>query len=339
MSSSTVQGGTPAGRSARILSGPAILGIGGYRPTGRLTNADLESVLDTSDEWIVKRTGIKYRQIAGPDDTLIAMGVDAAGKALAAAGVHPSEVDLVLAASCTMQAPIPGMAPRIATALGAPGIGAFDLNAGCAGFCYALSVAADAVRAGSARRALVVASERLTDWVDKDDRGMVILFGDGAGAALVGIPDGAAADGAPGIGPVVWGSEGASASAIEIRPRDDGRVFMEMQGSAVFRWATTQLLPVAKDACARAGLEPSELSAIVLHQANLRITEALVRGLGAPQAVVARDIVETGNTSAASIPLALGRLVDEGQVGSGDSVLLLGFGAGLTYAGQVVRLP
>ena len=324
--------------SSPDVSGPAILGLGGYRPAERLSNADLVARLDTSDEWIVKRTGIKTRQVAGPDDDLVAMGVDAAGKALAAAGVQPSDVDLVLAVSCTMQAPIPGMGPRIATAIGAPGIGAFDLNAGCAGFCYGLSVAADAVRAGSARRALVVATERLTDWVDKDDRGMVILFGDGAGAALVGVPDGASTGAPAAIGPVVWGSDGGQAQAIEVRTRDDGRSFMEMEGSAVFRWATTQLAPVARDACARAGIEPSELSAIVLHQANLRITEALVRALDASQAVIARDIVDTGNTSAASVPLALVRLIDEGQVGSGDSVLMLGFGAGLTYAGQVVRL-
>jgi 3-oxoacyl-[acyl-carrier-protein] synthase-3 len=325
----------------QVPSGPAVLGIGAYRPTNRLTNADLEARLDTSDEWIVRRTGISERRIAGPDDTLVAMGIDAGGKALAAAGVQPSEVDLVLAVSCTMQAPIPGMAPRIATGIGAAGVGALDLNAGCAGFCYGLSVAADAVRAGSARYVLVVASERLTDWVDRDDRGMVILFGDGAGAALVGIPEGGSpgAGAPPGIGPVVWGSDGSAAQAIEIRPRGDGRSFMEMEGSAVFRWATTQLAAVARQACERAGLAPSELSAIALHQANLRITESIVKALGASQAVVARDIIDTGNTSAASVPLALARLIDDGQVHSGDSVLLLGFGAGLTYAGQVIRLP
>lgn len=330
--------------AAHTPSGPAVLGIGAYRPTSRLTNADLVARLDTSDEWIVRRTGISERRVAGPDDTLVAMGIDAGGKALAAAGVQPSEVDLVIAVSCTMQAPIPGMGPQIATGIGAPGAGALDLNAGCAGFCYALSVAADAVRAGSARRVLVVASERLTDWVDRDDRGMVILFGDGAGAALVGIPEGAAghageAAGPPGIGPVAWGSDGSAAQAIEIRPRADGRSFMEMEGSAVFRWATTQLAAVARKACEQAGLVPHELSAIALHQANLRITESIVKALGASQAVVARDIIDTGNTSAASVPLALARLIDEGQVHSGDSVLLLGFGAGLTYAGQVIRLP
>jgi 3-oxoacyl-[acyl-carrier-protein] synthase-3 len=315
-------------------AGPAILGLGAYRPTARLTNADLVARLDTSDEWIVRRTGISERRIAGPDDTLVAMGVDAGAKALAAAGVQGSDVDLVITASCTSQVPIPGIGPRIAAGVGASQAGAFDLNAGCAGFCYALSMAADAVRAGNAQRALVVATERLTDWVDSDDRGMAILFGDAAGAALVGVPD------APGeIGPVAWGSDGTAANVIEVRQRSDGRQFMEMEGSAVFRWATTQLVPVARRACDLAGVAPEELSAIVLHQANLRITESIARSLGAPQAILARDIVDAGNTSAASVPLALSRLVDEGQVGSGDRVLLFAFGAGLTYAGQVVRLP
>ena len=317
-------------------AGPAILGLGAYRPTQRLTNADLVARLDTSDEWIVRRTGISERRVAGPDDTLVAMGVDAGAKALAAAGVQAGDVDLVITASCTSQTLIPGIGPRIAAGVGASQAGAFDLNAGCAGFCYALSMAADAVRAGNARRALVVATERLTDWVDADDRGMAILFGDAAGAALVGVPDTASE---AGIGPVAWGSDGTAAHVIEVRQRPDGRSFMEMEGSAVFRWATTQLVPVARRACDQAGVAPEELSAIVLHQANLRITESIARSLGAPQAILARDIVDAGNTSAASVPLALSRLVDEGQVGSGDRVLLFAFGAGLTYAGQVVRLP
>lgn len=324
-------------------TGPAILGVGAYRPVGRLTNEDLVARLDTSDEWIVRRTGISQRQIAGPDDTLVAMGVDAGGKALAAAGVQPAEVDLVIIASCTAQNPIPGIGPRIATGVGAAHAGSFDLNAGCAGFCYALSAAADAIRAGNARYVLVVASERLTDWVDSDDRGMAILFGDGAGAVLVGVPEGAAALPDPNlpaaIGPVAWGSDGSAYKAIEIRERETGESFMEMEGSAVFRWATTQLVPVALRACELAGVAPTELTAIGLHQANLRITESIARSLGAPQAILARDIVDAGNTSAASVPLALARLIDDGDVGSGDCVLLFAFGAGLTYAGQVVRLP
>jgi 3-oxoacyl-[acyl-carrier-protein] synthase-3 len=242
-------------------------------------------------------------------------------------------------ASCTPKILIPGLAPQVAAGVGATSAGALDINAGCAGFCYALSMAADAIRAGSSRRALVVASERLTDWIDADDRGMVILFGDGAGAALVGTPDGADPAGPEAIGPVVWGSDGTGANMIEVRPRETGRAFMEMEGAAVFRWTTTELAPIARDACARAGITPADLSAIVLHQANLRVTESIARSLGAPQAIVARDIVDSGNTSAASVPLALSRLVDEGQVGSGDAVLLFAFGAGLNHAGQVIRLP
>jgi 3-oxoacyl-[acyl-carrier-protein] synthase III len=317
---------------------PAILGVGAYRPAGRLTNADLEARLDTSDEWIVKRTGIKERRIAGPDDSLVAMGIDAGGKALAAAGVQPADVDLVIAVSCTSQSQIPGIGPRIASGLGIPQAGSFDLNAGCAGFCYGLSAAADAIRAGNARRALVVAAERLTDWVDPDDRSVAIIFGDGAGAVLIGEPTEGAAD--AGIGPVAWGSDGTAASTIELRPRpSDGRMFLGMEGSAVFRWATTQLTAVARRACDLAGVAPEKLDAIVFHQANLRITESIARSLGATDAVMARDIVESGNTSGASVPLALSRLIDEGQVASGDAVLLFAFGAGLTYAGQVVRLP
>lgn len=327
----------------QLATGPAILGLGAYRPVNRLTNADLEARLDTSDEWIVRRTGISERRIAGPDDSLVAMGVDAGAKALAAAGVHPADVDLVVIASCTSKVPIPGIGPRIAAGVGALGAGSFDINAGCAGFCYALAIAADAVRAGNARRVLVVASERLTDWVDPHDRGMAILFGDGAGAALVGVPDGAppAADPAmpASIGQVAWGSNGAAASFLEVRERETGESFMEMEGAKVFRWATKELVAVAHRACERAGVAPGELSAIVLHQANLRITESIARSLGAPQAILARDVVDSGNTSAASVPLALSRLIDEGQVGSGDSILLFAFGAGLTYAGQVVRLP
>jgi 3-oxoacyl-[acyl-carrier-protein] synthase-3 len=188
---------------------------------------------------------------------------------------------------------------------------------------------------------LVVASQRLTDWVDADDRSMVVLFGDGAGAVVVGAadPDAAAAPGRNGkgpvgIGPVAWGHDGANAPVIEIRDE-----FMQMQGSAVFRWATTALVPVARRACELAGIEPSDLAAVVPHQANLRILESMVRSLGATDAVLARDVVDNGNSSAASVPLALARLVQSGQVSSGDLALLFGFGAGLTYAGQVVRVP
>ncbi|MDQ1649867.1 MAG: 3-oxoacyl-[acyl-carrier-protein] synthase [Frankiaceae bacterium] len=319
----------------------ALLAVGEHRSAHELTNADLAARLDTCDEWIRRRTGIRTRRVAAPEESIVAMGVDAGAKALATAGVDPASVDLVILATCTAARPIPGLAPQVASQLGALGAGAFDVNGGCAGFCYSLAMAADTVRAGSAETVLVVASERLTDWVDADDRSMVVLFGDGAGAAVVGAVDAAAigpagtgAVGPVGIGPVAWGHDGANASVIEIREE-----FLQMQGTAVFRWATTSLVPVARRACELAGIEPADLAALVPHQANLRILESMARTLGAPDAVLARDVVDNGNTSAASVPLALARLVGSGEVESGDLALLFGFGAGLTYAGQVVRIP
>jgi 3-oxoacyl-[acyl-carrier-protein] synthase-3 len=315
---------SPSGAAAARL-----LGIGEHRPRRVVANDDLDPRLDTTDEWVRTRTGITTRRFAGPDESVVSMAADAAGKALAAAGVTPAEVDLLLLATCTMPSPVPAGAPQVATLLGCGPIGATDINAACAGFCYALNLAADAVRAGSARYVVVAGSERLTDWIDPADRGTAILFGDGAAAVVVGPAD------EPGIGPVAWGSDGAQADLIAIAP--GGK--MAMAGQPVFRWASTALIPVARRACELAGVAPSELAAVVPHQANGRIIDAIVRGLDVPTAVVARDITETGNTSAASVPLALAQLVRAGQVRSGDLTLLLAFGAGLTYAGQVVRTP
>jgi 3-oxoacyl-[acyl-carrier-protein] synthase-3 len=323
------------------MTAAGLLGVGEHRASRVLTNADLEARLDTTDEWIRRRTGIVTRRLAGPEESIAGMGADAGAKALAAAGLAADELDLVILATCTAQKPIPGLAPQVAEQLGATKAGAFDVNGGCAGFCYSLAMAADSVRAGGASKVLVVASERLTDWVDTEDRSMVVLFGDGAGAAVVGAVEasadasrGSVGKGPVGIGPVAWGHDGANSPVIEIRDE-----FMQMQGSAVFRWATTALVPVARRACELAGIEPTDLAAVVPHQANLRILESMARSLGATNAVLARDVVDNGNSSAASVPLALARLVASGEVRSGDLALLFAFGAGLTYAGQVVRIP
>jgi 3-oxoacyl-[acyl-carrier-protein] synthase-3 len=307
-----------------------LMGIGEHRASGLLTNAEIAGRVDTSDEWIRTRTGIAARAVAAPDESVVSMASDAAAKALADAGLEPAEVDLVVLATCTIRDAIPGGAARVATAIGAHGVGAFDLNAACGGFCYALSVAADAVRAGSARHVVVVGSEKLTDWIDWDDRGTCILFGDGAAAVVVGPSDD------PGVWPAVWGSDGDGARLVGV---PEGDRFLRMDGQAVFRWATTSLAPVARQACERAGITVDDVDALVLHQANARIVDAVVRALGRPRAVVANDIEHTGNTSAASVPLALSRVVADGAVASGDLALLLAFGAGLTYAGQVVRIP
>lgn len=317
---------TAALRHARIT------GIGEHRPAGVLTNDDLAARgLDTTDEWIRTRTGISSRRIAGDTETVITMGAAAAAKAMAEAGIDAKDIDLLVLATCTMRNAIPGGAARIATAVGASGIGAFDLNAACGGFSYALSVAADAVRSGTAERVVVVGSEKLTDWIDWTDRGTCILFGDGAAAVVVEPAD------SMGIGPVAWGSDGDSYGVVGV---PDGDWAIRMDGPAVFRWATTALAPVARRACEVAGITTDDLGAFVPHQANSRIVDALARALRLPASVViAHDIAETGNTSAASVPLALSQLMASGQVRSGDAALLLAFGAGLTYAGQVIRIP
>jgi 3-oxoacyl-[acyl-carrier-protein] synthase-3 len=310
--------------------GARLLAFGDYRPARVVTNDDLALTMDTSDAWIRERTGIVTRRFASDEDTVVSMGTAAAAKALAHSGIDARDVDLVLLASCSMTRQIPGGAASVATALGASRAGAVDVNAACAGFCYALSWAADAVRAGSATHVVVIGSERLTTWLDMNDRSTAIIFGDGAGAAVVGPSDVNA------VGPVVWGSDGARAESIRIP--DDGDT-IAMDGPGVFRWATTEMAEVARNACAAAGLAPSEIAAFVPHQANVRIVDSLARQLGIDSDRVARDIAEMGNTSSASVPLAVSRLVEEGRVTPGDPMLFVAFGAGLTYAAQVVLAP
>ncbi|RBQ19748.1 3-oxoacyl-ACP synthase [Spongiactinospora rosea] len=310
--------------------GAKILAFGHYQPANVVTNDDLAKTMDTNDEWIKSRVGIAERRLASPDETEIDLAVHAGGKALAASGLASADIDLVLVATCTMESQIPNAAGRVATRLGIHAPGAFDVNAACAGFCYALAAAADAIRAGSARNVLVIGTEKFSHWLDWNDRSTAVIFADGAGAAVVGPSD------VPRIGPVAWGSDGEKSDAIIVKDRNS---FLHQEGQTVFRWATTALHPVAKDACDRAGIDPAELAAFVPHQANLRIIESIARKIGADNAVIARDIVLAGNTSAASIPMALSRMIERGEVPSGGLALLLGFGAGLTYAAQVVELP
>jgi 3-oxoacyl-[acyl-carrier-protein] synthase III len=316
------------------VGGSRVLAFGGYQPARVVTNEELAATIDTTDEWIRSRVGIASRRIAGPEETLTDMAAAAGGKALAASGLSPADIDLVIVATCTPETPIPNTAAAVGTRLGIVAPGAYDLNAACAGFCYALATASDAVRAGTARNVLVIGAEKLSQWVDWTDRSTCIIFADGAGAAVVGpVTD---PDAGPGIGPVVWGSDGRMADKIYIASRNS---FLVQEGQAVFRWATTALHPVAREACERAGVDPASLAAFVPHQANLRIIESIARKLGAPQARVADDIVHSGNTSSASIPLALSAMIERGEIGSGDPVLLLGFGAGISYAAQVITVP
>ncbi|MGX7829521.1 beta-ketoacyl-ACP synthase 3 [Actinokineospora sp. 24-640] len=309
--------------------GAQIVGVGSYRPDRAVDSAGIAVRFGRTGEWVRERTGIVSRRVADESESAAVMAAAAGARALDHSGLAPADVDLVIVATCSADSPIPGLAAGVAVAIGAGGAAGFDLNAACAGFCYALAVAADTVRCGSARTVLVVGSERMTALVDPTDLGTSIIFGDGAGAAVVTAAD------EPGIGPIVWGSDGAAADLIHI---PEGGL-MHMAGQSVFRWATTEIHPIALLACERAGVRPADLAAIVPHQANLRIIDALAVKIGAPGAAVARDVVDAGNTSAASIPMAMDRLLAEGAAPPGGLALLIGFGAGLTYAAQVVRLP
>jgi len=315
------------------VTGAKILAFGGYQPDRVVTNEDLAKVVETSDEWIKARVGIESRRIAADDETVTDMAEAAGAKALAASGLAPSAIDLVIVATCSPLVPMPSVSAVVAHRLGIVAPGAFDLNAACAGFCYALGTAANAVSAGSARNVLVIGAEKMSSWVDWTDRSTCIIFADGAGAAVVS----ASEEGEPaGIGPVVWGSAGDQASRIEVTGRTGA---MRQDGQAVFRWATTAMAPVALEACVRAGVTPADITAFVPHQANLRIIEAIARKLGIPRERVADDIVHAGNTSSASVPLALSRMAEQGRLQPGTQALLIGFGAGLSYAAQVITLP
>ena len=317
-------------------------GLGAFRPARVVTNADIVGALDSTEEWIVSRSGIRTRRFAGPDETVAEMAVVAGGKALSEAGVPPDRVSLVIVATMTHLRQTPPLAPEVADRLGATAAGAFDLSAACAGFCYGLSVAAGMVATGTAEHVLVVGVERMSDVLDPTDRSTAFLFGDGAGAVVVSPSD------EPGIGPTVFGADGSLAGTLgqdhpwDLPGRDPSGLVpaLRMVGPTVFRWSVTTLPPIARDVLAAAGVRADELGAFVPHQANRRIIDALVRALDLPEHVaVAREITTMGNTSAASVPLAMEQLRSAGAVRSGELALLLGFGSGLTYAGQVVRLP
>lgn len=326
--------------------GARILALGEYTPARVVTNDEIVDNIDSSDQWIRDRSGIVSRRVAEPDETVADMATHAGSKAVAAAGLVPSDIDFVVVATCTHPYQTPGASTEVADRIGAGIPGAMDVSAACAGFCYALSLVSDAIRGGSARYALVVGAEKLTEFTDPYDRSTAFIFGDGAGAVVVGPSD------EPGIGPVTWGSDGSHIRTITQSPTyselktamADGSELpwpsLRMEGPTVFRWAVTQMAPVAARALELAGVAPHELGAFVPHQANMRITDALVKALRVPDTVpVARDIAHRGNTSAASIPLALHGMHERGEVSSGEPALFIGFGAGLTYAAQVAVIP
>jgi 3-oxoacyl-[acyl-carrier-protein] synthase-3 len=323
-----------------------IMGVGSYVPSRVVTNDEVITWIDSSDEWIRTRSGITERRWATPEETVLEMSAEAAGKALAAAGIAGDQLGAIIVATVSHFHQTPALACLVADRLGTNGA-AYDISAGCAGFSYGVAQASDMVKAGSAEYVLVIGVERLSDLTDIHDRGTAFIFGDGAGAVVIGPSD------TPGIGPVVWGSEGDKYGTITQtyawndvpEPEDGGSdavrgPFLQMEGQAVFRWASYQMAEVSLKALAEAGITSGDLDAFIPHQANMRITDRLVKVLDLPEHVpVARTIAEYGNNSAATIPMAMDRMLAEGKAPHGGLALLIGFGAGLVYAAQVVTLP
>ncbi|MFI0723888.1 ketoacyl-ACP synthase III [Streptomyces sp. NPDC021224] len=330
-----------------------ILGVGGYRPSRVVPNEVILERIDSSDEWIRSRSGIASRHWAGPEETVAEMSLEAGGKAIADAGISASEIDAVVVATVSHFKQTPAVATDIAHRIGAGKPAAFDISAGCAGFTYGLTLAKGMVTDGTAKYVLVIGVERLSDLTDLEDRATAFLFGDGAGAVIVGPSQ------VPAIGPTVWGSEGdksetikqtvswdehfRGAEAAELPVDSSGKVkfpAITQEGQAVFRWAVFEMAKVAQEALDAAGVSADQLDAFIPHQANMRIIDSMIKALKLPDHVaVARDIETTGNTSAASIPLAMERLLATGAAKSGDTALVIGFGAGLVYAATVVTLP
>ncbi|GAA2504302.1 ketoacyl-ACP synthase III [Streptomyces thermolineatus] len=322
-----------------------ILGVGGYRPSRVVPNEVILEHIDSSDEWIRSRSGIATRHWAGPEETVAEMSVIAAGKAIADAGISPDEIEGVIVSTVSHFKQTPAIATEIAHRVGAGKPAAFDISAGCAGFTYGLTLAKGMVVEGSAKYVLVIGVERLSDLTDLQDRATAFLFGDGAGAVVVG------PSAEPSMGPTVWGSEGDKAGVIkQTLPWDVYRdrsaeeeirfPAITQEGQAVFRWAVWEMAKVAQQALDAAGITAADLDVFIPHQANMRIIDSMIKALKLPEHVaVARDIETTGNTSAASIPLAMERLLATGQAKSGDTALVIGFGAGLVYAATVVTLP
>ncbi|PFG19831.1 beta-ketoacyl-ACP synthase III [Serinibacter salmoneus] len=333
------------------VPGSRILAVDGFRGERVVPNSEIIGPIDSSDEWIRQRTGIVTRRRANPETTILDMAVAAAEATLAKAGLAATQIDAVLLSTVTYFEQTPALAARVAHAIGATPAAAFDISAACAGYSYGIGLADSLVRSGQARHVLVIGVERMSDFIDPTDRSISFLLGDGAGAAVVGASD------VPLIGPTVWGADGSMAchidqtqSWLELRSGDaldtPAQVAagtwptLRQQGPSVFKWVISNVPDIARRAVSAAGLEISDIEVFVPHQANMRIIDQVAKMLGLGEDVaIGRDIADTGNTSAASIPLATERLLREGQAHSGQLALQIGFGAGMAYSAQVVALP
>jgi 3-oxoacyl-[acyl-carrier-protein] synthase III len=324
--------------------GAAITGVGYYAPPGVLTNEDLEKLVDTSDEWITQRTGMKRRHIIAPDGVTSDLALPAAKAALEAAGKTAAEIDCIICATATPDYPFPAMACIVASRLEVPGTPAFDISIACSGFVYAMTTAASFVRSGVFSSVLVIGAETLSKITDYTDRSTCILFGDGAGAAVVERSEEdcfLGADlGADGSDPTVLYMPGGGSRFPYNRNGElaDQRLgYIKMQGQSVFKFAVNQMAASTRNALERAGLSTSDIDVVIPHQANLRIIDATIKMLGVPQEKCIINIAEYGNTSAASIPIALGEAVEQGLIKKDDVVVLVAFGGGLSWGSTVWR--
>ena len=318
-----------------------IYALGAARGNQVVTNDEIAGPIDSSDEWIRQRTGVATRTRAAEDQSMMDLAVAASKEAIAKSGVDPNEIGAVILATISFPYQTPSGASLLSELVGAHDAAAYDISAACAGYCYGIAQADALVRSGLCKYVLVVGAEKLSDFISPTDRTISFLLGDGAGAAIVGASD------HPGISRTIWGADGSSwdkvgmtGSILDFRDGKTPWPTLTQEGQTVFRWAVWEMSKVAKQALDAAGIEASDLSALVMHQANLRIIDEFAKQMKLPDTVViAKDIVETGNTSAASVPLAMHRILEEKKVASGGFALQIGFGAGLTFAAQVVELP
>lgn len=313
-----------------------IKGTGSALPKRIVTNAELAAQVDTSDEWITERTGIKARHVAGPDETTASLGTDAARRALEAAGMTPDDIDLIILATCTPDQTFPAAATKVQHALGCNGGVAFDVAAVCSGFLYAFSVAESMIRAGSAKNALVIGSETMTRLLDWEDRGTCVLFGDGAGAVVL-----SGEVGERGVLATKLHADGRHNQLLYVDggPSTTGTVGkLRMQGREVFRHAVTNLSNVLLEVLSEAGLTADAIDWVVPHQANKRIIDATAKKLGLAADRVILTVDQHANTSAASVPLALDVAVRDGRIKSGDVIVLEAMGGGFTWGASLVRM-
>ena len=315
-------------------------GLGAAVPSRVVDNAEMCTYIDSCDEWIQQRTGIVERRWVAEGEDVRSLSLAAARQAIERAGLTAADIDAVIISTVSHLVQTPSLAAIVAAELGCVDAAAFDISAACAGFCYGIGMAESLVRSGAATHVLAIGAETLSEMTDLTDRTTAFLFADGAGAAVVGPSEVAT------MGPLVWGSDGHQATVIEmnrtwpeaVATGEPSQIMMD--GRPVFRWATTFIADAAKRALEAAGLSPEELDLFVPHQANNRITDAMLRHLKLPDSVkVARTIVHYGNNSAASIGVALDAMIRSGEATSGDTCLIIGFGAGLVYAGQVITIP